>query len=101
MFNNQDIFAQMLDSIDLKTEALLLKEKIKDAIVGKYMTEELNKLQGNSDVLEIIQAKNRAQAKADIVSEIIVSNRNAQLLFQELNGFNKHFEHFKNELCLN
>ena len=57
-----------------------MKSQLKNAVRGQFMAEELNKLSPSADFVEIYEAKERANLKAEMMAEIMMSEMNAMQL---------------------
>jgi len=74
-----------------------VQQKIKNALVGKFLMEEIAKLPADADSWAFYKAKERARERARVFAEIAMSAKNAQLLIQELSGFIQEAKEFLNK----
>lgn len=92
LFSNFNFFDK--DALFATSEEDYVAEKIKKFIIGKFLHEEFQKLPPEADTSTIAGAKIRANDKAKMIAEIIVSGMLAQQLKNDLGDSIEAFQVF-------
>lgn len=100
-----DVFghiANMMEAAEMTMDKdSFIKNKIKAAIIGNFLLEEYRKLQTEPDlnIFHVEKSKQRANAKAEILAEIILSGMKAKelktMLDDNIKNINLFFPKFE------